>query len=148
MPTQASKGVAALALTELKAFGGAEGYLVALESGRQVPFVVRRIFYVWGVPKGCVRGRHAHRDGHQFFVSLNGACRFVCDDGRNRREFLLDKPDVGLYLPPMIWGEQTYLNEGAVAVVFADRPYDRSDYIEDYDVFVQLMTARGGVRGV
>jgi len=133
--------VETLQLMPLKIMGGADGQLVALEAQRQVPFEILRAYYIWDVPVDGPRGRHAHHRGHQFFVCLRGACRFTCDDGTTRRDFVLESPDVGLHVPPMIWGEQTYLSTDTIALVFADQLYDRSDYIEDYQEFVQLTTA-------
>ena len=122
----------------LKAFGSdAEGRLVVLEE-KDVGFAVKRIYYIYDVPPGEIRGRHASRGGNQVFICLKGACRFVCDDGRDKREFVLDKPELALSVPPMIWGEQTYLEPGSIALVYRDTGYDPADYVNDYDEFLRL----------
>ncbi len=130
--------VDSLTLATLPVVEGAEGNLTALESGRQIPFEFVRTFYVWGAPKGTIRGRHAHYECHQFFICLHGVCAFYCDDGINRRKFVFDSPGLGLHIPPGIWGEQEYMHDGTVALVLCDRGYDPADYIRDYRQFLRF----------
>ena len=127
-------------LFDLKVMGGDLGSLVALESDNPIPFDIQRTYYIWGVPTNLLRGHHAHHAGLQFFICLRGSCRFMCDNGHSRQDFILDSPSKGLYVPAMIWGEQEYLSEDALALVLADAPYDDADYIKDYDEFVKLAT--------
>lgn len=127
-----------LELRQLRAPGGADGRLVALEA-KDVGFPIIRTYHIFGVPPDAARGSHAHRVGKQFFMCLHGSCRFRCDDGTEARDFILDDPTLGLYVPPMIWGEQVYLEPGSVALVLADMSYDRADYIESYDEFLELV---------
>jgi UDP-2-acetamido-3-amino-2,3-dideoxy-glucuronate N-acetyltransferase len=114
------------------------GSLVAREVGREVPFVPQRCFVVYDVPTREVRGEHAHRRCEQFLVALRGSVRVLCDDGRERREFLLDSPDRGLYIPSMIWGTQYQYTGDAVLMVMCSQPYDPADYIRDYEEFLAL----------
>lgn len=100
-----------------------------------VPFVVKRYFMVFNVPTAEVRGEHAHRTCHQFLIAAHGHLSVVADDGAERKEFLLDRPDKGLYLPPMVWGIQYRFSADAVLLVFASEHYDPADYIRDYDAW-------------
>jgi UDP-2-acetamido-3-amino-2,3-dideoxy-glucuronate N-acetyltransferase len=120
------------------------GDLCVLESGRDVPFAIKRQFFVHGVPSPEVRGQHAHRRCHQYLICVNGACSIVADDGRNREEFRLDQRHLGLYLPPLTWAVQYRYSPDAVLLVLASHRYDPKDYIRDYDAFVRLARARRG----
>ncbi|MGE0614875.1 MAG: FdtA/QdtA family cupin domain-containing protein [Bacteriovoracia bacterium] len=123
----------------------ANGYLVALEELRNVPFDIKRIFYVYGTPGGALRGKHAHKECQQFLICIRGRCDLVFDDGKEKRTLRLDSPDQGAYLPPSVWGEQTYLDEGTMLMVLTDKYYDESDYLRDYDGF--LAWRRGQAKG-
>lgn len=112
------------------------GSLAAVELGRDLPFVPARFFAVFGVPSTDVRGEHAHRDCSQVLVCLRGTVRCIVDDGTRRDEVQLDRPGIGLYMPPMTWGTQFDYSPDAVLGVFASLPYDGGDYIRDYDEFV------------
>lgn len=110
------------------------------EAERHIPFPVRRHFVIYGVPGENIRGEHAHRRLHQFLICVAGSVHAVADDGAKREEFLLNDPTVGLHLPPMIWGVQYKYSPSAVLLVLASDYYDPSDYIRNYDEFVQLTT--------
>ena len=118
------------------------GSLAAVELGRDLPFVPARFFAVFGVPSKDVRGEHAHRQCAQVLVCLRGSVRCIVDDGARRDEVVLDRPDIGLYMPPMTWGTQFDYSTDAVLAVFASLAYDGGDYIRDYDDFIQEITAR------
>ena len=119
------------------------GSLSVGEFGRNIPFEVKRYFIVFDVPSGELRGEHAHRECHQFLVCVKGHCSVIADDGTQRHEFVLDKPNVGAYLPPMTWGVQHNYSRDAVLLVFASHYYDNADYIRDYDEFLkQVKTAK------
>lgn len=117
------------------------GSLSVGEFERNIPFAAKRYFMVFDVPSAETRGEHAHRECHQFLVCVRGSCSVVADDGVRRQEFLLDRPDVAVYLPPMIWGIQYKYSADAVLVVFASHYYDSADYIRDYSEFRQLVGA-------
>ena len=91
------------------------------------------------MPTTDVRGQHAHHRCEQLLVALHGAVTCVVDDGRTRRSVRLDRPDVGLYMPPMTWGTQYQYSSDAVLGVVASLPYDSDDYIRDYDDFLALV---------
>jgi acetyltransferase-like isoleucine patch superfamily enzyme len=117
------------------------GSLSVGEFERSVPFPVKRYFLVFDVPSEETRGEHAHHICHQFLVCVAGSVSVVADDGTNRDEFVLDKPELGLHLPPMTWGIQYKYSPDAVLLVFASHYYDAHDYIRDYDQFLQLARA-------
>ena len=117
------------------------GNLAVGEAGRHVPFDIRRFFTVFGVEDQKIRGEHAHRTLHQFLVCVHGSCHFVADDGENREEYILDRPNLGLYVPPMIWGVQYKYSPDGVLLVLASAPYDPADYIRDYSEFLELVRA-------
>ena len=112
------------------------GNLTAGEFGRSIPFDVKRYFMVFDVPSAEVRGEHAHRRCHQFLVCARGSVSVVSDDGTNREELVLDAPNVGIYLPPMIWAAQYRYTRDAVLLVFASEHYDSADYIREYATFL------------
>jgi len=111
------------------------------EIGRQVPFEVKRYFLVYGVVSKEIRGEHAHRNLHQFLICVHGRCHVVADDGVNRQEFVLDAPNVGLHLPPMVWATQYKYSDDAVLLVFASEWYSPESYIRDYAEFLEMAEA-------
>lgn len=113
------------------------GDLSVGEFGRNIPFEVRRYFLVFDVPSAETRGEHAHLQCHQFLICVKGSCAIVADDGRQRQEFLLDRPNLAVHLPPMVWGIQYKYSADAVLLVFASHYYDPADYIRNYDDFLQ-----------
>lgn len=117
------------------------GNLTVGEFDRSVPFTAKRYFMVFDVPSMETRGEHAHRACHQFLICVRGSCAVVADDGTSRQEFLLDRPDLGIHLPPMVWGIQYKYTADAVLLVFASHYYDSADYIRDYAEFRQLAGA-------
>lgn len=118
------------------------GSLTVGEFGRTIPFPVKRYFIVYDVPSRETRGEHAHRECHQYLICVRGSCSVVADDGYHRQEFLLDRPDIGLHLPPMIWGIQYKYSDDAVLLVYASHYYDNADYIRDYSEFCQLVRVK------
>lgn len=117
------------------------GSLSVGEFERSVPFAPKRYFMVFDVPSIETRGEHAHRECHQFLVCVRGSCAVVTDDGDHRQEFLLDRPNLAIYVPPMVWGIQYKYSADAVLLVFASHYYDNADYIRDYSKFRQLVSA-------
>jgi hypothetical protein len=122
---------------QLQQHGDAAGMLVALEEERNVPFVIRRVYYIFGTKDAVHRGRHAHRYLHQLAVAVRGSVTFLLDDGSGPVEVVLDNPSQGLLLGRMVWRELYDFSEDCVLMVLADQLYDRSDYITDYDDFLR-----------
>jgi dTDP-4-dehydrorhamnose 3,5-epimerase-like enzyme len=118
------------------------GSLVAVDHASDLPFVPQRTFVVFDVPSRDVRGEHAHRECEQLLVCLRGSVTALVDDGHDRRELVLERPDQGLYMPAMVWGTQYRYSEDSVLLVYASRPYEDSDYIRDYETFLTEADAR------
>jgi acetyltransferase-like isoleucine patch superfamily enzyme/dTDP-4-dehydrorhamnose 3,5-epimerase-like enzyme len=137
----AEKNPFAHLLLTLPRFADMRGSLVATEFARDLPFVPQRSFVVFDVPNKEVRGEHAHRKCHQLLVCVSGSVAVMVDDGRARSEFVLERPDQGLHVPPMHWARQYRYSQGAALLVFASDPYDADDYIRSYEEFVRQRTA-------
>jgi hypothetical protein len=118
------------------------GDLTVGEVGRDLPFEPKRWFMVFGVPDTQLRGAHAHQICHQFLICVRGSCRTLLDDGARRREVTLESPDLGVYMPPMIWGTQYRYSADAVLLVFASHGYDQTDYLRSYDDFLAAVRER------
>jgi UDP-2-acetamido-3-amino-2,3-dideoxy-glucuronate N-acetyltransferase len=119
------------------------GSLSVGEFDRSLPFPAKRYFLVFDVPSIETRGEHAHKECHQFLICVRGSCSVVADDGVNRQEFLLDRPNVGIHLPPMVWGIQYKYSADAVLLVFASHYYDSADYIRNYSEFIRQVGVNG-----
>ena len=115
------------------------GELCIYENNSNIPMDVARTFSICAV-KGAKRGQHAHYLCSQILICLYGSCEVMCDDGANRTKVILDSPDCGLLVPPSIWSEQIYINRNTVIIVLCDRPYEKNDYIRDYDAFLAYRT--------
>ncbi len=129
-------GVKGVKLTELPCVQDLRGSLTFAEINQPLPFTPQRYFMVFSVPSVDVRGEHAHRQCHQFLVCVKGSCAVVVDDGQNRAEIMLDQPNLGLYVPPMIWATEYKYSEDAILLVLASEIYKAEDYIRDYDQFL------------
>ncbi len=119
------------------------GSLSVGEFGSDLPFEAKRFFIVCGVPNLEIRGQHTHRECHEFLICTHGQCTVVVDDGTNREEFLLDRPNIGLHLPPMVWATEYAYSSDASLLVFASHLYEAKDYIRDYDEFLSLVRTSG-----
>jgi len=127
--------VEGVSLVQSSSFKDLRGSLSARQVGDGLPFVPKRYFVVFDVPTKEVRGEHAHRKCKQLLVCLKGSVSCVADDGKTRQEFLLNSPELGLYLAPMVWGVQYKYTSDAVLLVMASAAYDADDYIRDYEMF-------------
>ena len=138
--------VQGVTLHELPLVPDMRGDLSVGEFERTVPFAPKRYFLVFDVPSRETRGEHAHRTCHQFLVCVTGACAVVVDDGLHREEIELDRPNLGVHLPPMTWGIQYKYSQDAVLLVFASDYYEPTDYIRDYAEFSRLKAAISDVK--
>lgn len=127
-----------VSLAEFPRITDMRGSLSVGEFEKSIPFPVKRYFLVFDVPSEETRGEHAHKECHQFLICVHGSCNVVADDGVNRQEFVLDRPNLGLHLPPMTWGIQYKYSSDAVLLVFASHYYESSDYIRNYAEFRRL----------
>jgi dTDP-4-dehydrorhamnose 3,5-epimerase-like enzyme len=133
--------VSGVGIYELPLVQDLRGDLSFAECGQFLPFVPKRYFLVFGVPSKEVRGEHAHKTCHQFLVCTHGSCSVVVDDTRKREEIVLDRPNLGVHLPPMVWGIQYKYSTDAVLMVLASDTYSASDYIRSYDEYRSIVGA-------
>lgn len=115
------------------------GGLVALEQNRNIPFEIKRVYYIYGTPENVRRGFHAHKALQQVAVCVKGACSFLLDNGRETVDCRLDSPTTGLYIGNNIWREMYDFTENCVLMVLASELYDEVDYIRDYEQFLQAV---------
>jgi dTDP-4-dehydrorhamnose 3,5-epimerase-like enzyme len=113
----------------------ARGRLTFIEGGEHIPFEIARVFYLHDIPTGAERGKHAHRELHQFIIAIAGSFTVVLDDGNSRRTVHLARAHQGLHVPPMIWNELVEFSPDAVCLVLASAPYSEADYFRDYAEF-------------
>lgn len=116
------------------------GDLVVMEGLVQVPFAIARVFVVRAAV-GAIRGQHAHKACTQFLTCRTGSVEVYCDDGLETVTYILDRPNMGLLIPPSIWAQQTYQSSGSVLTVLCNRPYEAADYIRDYNEFKKYREA-------
>jgi UDP-2-acetamido-3-amino-2,3-dideoxy-glucuronate N-acetyltransferase len=135
-PSLQRLGIGEAALHRMRRITDLRGSLTVGDVERELPFIPRRYFIVFGVPSRELRGEHAHKECAQFLICVAGSCRLMLDDGRARCEVTLDRPDLGAYMPPRLWGTQYQFSNDAVLLVFASHLYDPNDYLRTYDEFL------------
>lgn len=113
-----------------------KGDLAVIEAERTIPFAIRRVYYLYGVPPGEGRGAHAHRRLQQVIVAASGEFEVVLSDARSHRRFVLNTPHVGLFVPPGLWRDLQNFSGGAVCLVLASEHYDEGDYIRDHATYL------------
>ena len=119
------------------AHGDSRGQLVAIEQLRDIPFEIKRIYYIYDTLPDVRRGFHAHKKLKQVLVCTSGKCKILLDDGREKKTVMLDKPTEGLLVTGCIWREMYDFSPGAVLMVLASEYYDEADYIRDHDTFLK-----------
>jgi oxalate decarboxylase/phosphoglucose isomerase-like protein (cupin superfamily) len=120
------------------------GNLTFIEEARHVPFEIRRVFYVYDIPSGGFRGAHAHKTLEEVLICLSGGFEVYLDDAYQKRNVRLNRPWLGLYIPPMTWISQADFDPATVYVVLASDFYDEADYYRDYEAFRQAVRGQGG----
>jgi hypothetical protein len=124
---------------EFEERGDDRGTLVAIEAAATVPFDIERVYYIYGTQAGVRRGSHAHRNLQQVLIAVSGACTVLLDNGLQREEVRLDRPDRALLIQRAIWTELFDFTPDSVLLVLASRHYDEADYIRDYAAFVRMV---------
>lgn len=119
--------------------GDERGQLVSLEELKNIPFEIRRVYYMYDTGAGVRRGFHAHISLRQVLICVHGSCRVLLDDGHEKATVLLDKPNEGLVLDSCVWREMFDFSADAVLMVLASELYDEADYIRDYDAFLRYL---------
>lgn len=137
--TKPQFGVDQCRIVELPKISDPRGNLTFIEGGRHVPFDFQRMYYLYDVPGGAERGGHAHKALHQLIIAMSGSFDVLLDDGRNKKQFHLNRSYYGLYVCPLIWRELNNFSSGSVCVVLASNTYDEADYYRDYSEFLQAI---------
>lgn len=127
--------------THFPPLGDDRGSLVALEAELNIPFEIKRVYYIFGTQQGVARGFHAHHNLKQVAVCVAGRCRMILDDGKAREEVWLDSPTKGLIIGDLVWREMYDFSDDCVLLVLASEYYDETDYIRDYDEFTKMVNA-------
>ena len=122
-------------LIYLPQLGNRSGHITAINNEIEIPFEVKRVFYLYDIPGGESRGAHAHKECHQFLVAVSGAFEVLLDDGRSKRSVQLNRPNIGLHIPAGIWASEIKFSSGSICLVLASHVYDESDYIRSYEDF-------------
>lgn len=115
------------------------GYITPVTGLKNLPFEIKRVFYLYDIPGGEARGAHSHKECHQFLIAASGAFEVVLDDGKNKRTVRLDRPYYGLYIPPGIWAAEQGFSSGSICLVMTSHAFDESDYIRNYTDFLKTI---------
>ena len=111
------------------------GNLTSIQNSIEIPFDIKRIFYLYDIPGGKDRGAHAHIECHQFLIAGSGSFDVLLDDGESKKTVTLNQPYKGLHIPPGIWASEINFSSGSICLVLASHKYDESDYVRDYKKF-------------
>ncbi|MEN6326644.1 MAG: WxcM-like domain-containing protein [Syntrophomonas sp.] len=133
-----------LKFLDFKLLGDERGSMIAIEGERSIPFPIKRIYYIYGVPAGSSRGLHAHIKLKQVLICLKGSCKIIVDDTRERETVVLNRPDTGLLIDSLIWREMYDFSPDCVLLVLASEHYDASDYIRNYEDFLSFVQTTEG----
>ncbi|QGY01249.1 WxcM-like domain-containing protein [Methylobacterium mesophilicum SR1.6/6] len=118
------------------------GALTPIEAEKDVPFAIRRVYFIYDVSHGAVRAGHSHKELQQVLIAISGSFKVHLDDGHTRQTFLLNRPNIGLYVPRMVWRDIDEFSGGAVCLSLASQHYEESDYYREYDTFLRAVGSR------
>lgn len=127
---------------EFEEHGDDRGTLISLEENKNIPFNIKRVYYMFGTTEGVRRGFHAHKCLKQILICVSGECKILLDNGTEKQEVHLDSPNKGLYIESNMWREMFDFSEDAVLMVLASELYDEADYIRDYDDFIKYINEK------
>lgn len=125
---------------EHEVLGDNRGKLIAIESGENVPFEIKRVFYIFGTKENISRGQHSHYKTKQYLIAVNGSCKVTLDDGKRETTYHLKEPNFGLLQNELVWGTMHDFSSDCVLLVLASEHYDENDYIRDYRKFLQQVS--------
>lgn len=133
-------------IVEIRSHIDARGSLGVVEGG-DLPFAIRRVYYLYGVPIGAIRGEHGHKELEQIIICMHGRVDITLNDGRRQYPFTLDRPSQGLHVPPGLWRSLHFREPGTVVCVLASRPYEVADYIYEFEEYRNWALARPDENG-
>lgn len=122
-------------LLEFPKLNSGKGVITAVNNLKEIPFEIKRVYYLFDIPDGEIRGGHAHRNLHQIILAVSGSFDITLDDGTNKSSINLSKPNKALYLPPGLWRDLDNFSAGSICLVLASQEYSEEDYIRDYYQF-------------
>jgi dTDP-4-dehydrorhamnose 3,5-epimerase-like enzyme len=123
-------------IIELPRINDPRGSLSFIEENKNIPFFIKRVYYLYDIPSGSERGGHAHKELHQLIIAISGSFDILINDGNISKTISLNRPYLGLYICPMIWREINNFSSGAVCLVLASNFFDENDYYRDYSIFI------------
>ena len=123
-------------IIDIRRYSDTRGYLSVVENGIDIPFDIKRIYYLYMVPE-VARGAHAHKALQQLLIATSGSVEVIMDDGRNKKSFMLDRPWKGLLIPAGLWRDLENFSGGAVVMCLASEKYNPDDYIRNYEEFLK-----------
>jgi oxalate decarboxylase/phosphoglucose isomerase-like protein (cupin superfamily) len=124
---------------ELPRIKNRTGNITPIHNDIEIPFAIKRVFYLYDIPGGESRGAHAHKECHQFLVAASGSFEVLLDDSKTKRIVQLNRPYVGLHIPPGIWASEINFSSGSICLVFASQTYNEKDYIRDYEDYLRYV---------
>ena len=124
-------------LIELPKIESRAGNLTSIHNSIEIPFDIKRIFYLYDIPGGKDRGAHAHIECHQILIAASGSFDVLLDDGKSKKLVTLNQPYNGLYIPPGIWASEVNFSSGSICLVLASHKYDEKDYLREYNAFLK-----------
>ena len=127
-------------LLDLSIKGDEKGSLISLEANKNIPFNIKRTYYIFGTQQDVSRGYHAHKKLTQLAICISGSCKFILDDGEKKESTLLNSPNKGLFIDPLIWHEMHDFSENCILLVLANDFYNEDDYIRNYTNFISFIT--------
>ncbi len=128
-------------IINLETHSDERGSLVVIESLKNIPFEIKRIYYLFGTNPNFERGRHAHKNLKQIYIAVSGSCKIEFDDGKEKSEYVLNDPKSGLLIEGVVWREIKEISSDCVLLVVADDLYKESDYLRDYNEFLRFIQA-------
>ena len=126
-------------LIEFPQKGDARGHLVIVEGNQDIPFDIKRVFYIYGSDQNVIRGRHANYQSEFVLINVAGTSKVKVDDGTTQKVYHLDRPHIGIYLPRLVWKDMYDFSEDSVLLCLASEHYDAEEYIRDYNVYLEVM---------
>ena len=119
--------------------GDERGHLVIIEGNQDIPFDIKRVFYIYGSDRDVIRGRHANYNSEFELINVSGTSKVKVDDGTDQKIFNLDRPHVGIYLPKLVWKDMYDFSEDSVLLCLSSEHYDANEYIRDYDKYLTVV---------
>lgn len=126
-------------LIEFEQKGDERGHLVIIEGSQDIPFEIKRVFYIYGSDEDVVRGKHANLNSEFVLINVSGTSKVKVDDGVNQKVFDLNRPHIGIYIPKMVWKDMYDFSEDSVLLVLASEHYDSQEYIRDYKQYIEML---------